>query len=736
VWCIVTAVLAATLAGVVEPPAASARTHDRHRGRPFDVSVLSSRADTVTGGDALVRVQLPSTAFARLVRIEAGGVDVTDRFEPAADRSLIGLVDDLPLGTNRIEVRLRLPRKPTNADRRTFSGWRGSPPRRPVASVRIVNHPAEGPVFSGPHIPMYCSASGPPWNLGPVDENCHVEAPVVSYVYRTAAGTFEPLPAGDSLPDDVATTVTSTGHEVPYVVRVERGTINRAVYETAILHAPGTPEPSPLTGTDAWNDRLVYTFGGACGIGYHQGSSTGGVLNDTLLRQGYATASATFNVYAQSCNDVVSAETAMMVKERFVEAYGVPDFTMGWGGSAGTMQQLLIANAYPGIIDGVIGSVGYPDERSTTVTGHDCRFVTGAIEASKSAGLEWTAEQELAVTGFAPLTEPGFGPACVGYMFFDGVDYPFGPGPFGCPPQIPAADVYDPVTNPGGIRCAMADFVSNVYGIDPATGFGRPMIPDNVGVQYGLQTLEEGTISVEQFLDLNDRIGGIDVEGQPTTERSQADLIAIERAYATGRVNQFTGGLTWTPIITTRQYTDFSGDFHDRIRDYSMRERLVAATGGTGNFVSWTSAPGPDYSALVELALTEMDAWLTARTALEARRPHLSPAELTRRSRPEAIADGCLDGDGEWIHEPLTLDPGAACNQLYPFHSNPRMIAGGPVANDTIKCQLTQPAQADYGVEFTGEEWERLLDVFGDGVCDWTLTGTGEVPLEGLWLRF
>jgi outer membrane protein len=43
----------------------------------------------------------------------------------------------------------------------------------------------------------------------------------------------------------------------------------------------------------------------------------------------------------------------MMVKERFAEVYGPPLHTIGSGGSGGAMQQLLIAGAYPGIINGI-----------------------------------------------------------------------------------------------------------------------------------------------------------------------------------------------------------------------------------------------------------------------------------------------------------------------------------------------------------------------------------------------
>jgi hypothetical protein len=703
----------ALVAGVAAAPGGPPADTDHAAEREFTVEAVSAPADAVTGGDALVRIAVPRTVPPHQVRVDVDGQDVTDAFEPVEDgRTLLGLVEGLELGDNELTV---------------AANGRGQ--GRPSATLTLVNHPIEGPVFSGPHITMYCTAAGPPWNLGEVDENCHVDGPSVEYRYRTTGGNFAPLPE-DGEPEDLATTTTSDGEVVPYIVRIERGTINRAVYETAILHAPGSPLPDPWTATPGWNERLVYTFGGACGIGHTQATSTGGVLNDTLLRQGYAVASATFNVYANNCNDVTSAETAMMVKEHVVETYGVPAFTMGWGASAGTMQQLLIANSYPGILDGVLGHIGYPDERSTTITGHECRFLTGAIGASD---LEWSEEQGRSVVGFARFSlGGGFGTStCAGYMFFDGVDYPAQ-----CPGHIPPADRYHPVNNPDGIRCAMADFVSNVYGTDPETGFGRPILPDTVGVQYGLQAFQDGIIEAEQFIDLNERVGGLDVEGQRTAERSAVDPDALEVAYATGRINQFDGGLAWTPIIETRGYSDLRADFHDRIRSWSMRERLLEANGHAGNHVSWTSAEGPQASRLQQEALAAMDAWLTARTELAATEPGLDDETLTLRTRPDGLADGCLDAQGDRIDEPLTLDPTSQCNERYPFHATPRMVAGGPAANDVLKCELRALDPGDYPVELTPEQWDRLQAVFPDGVCDWSEPGVGQGPLADTWLRF
>ena len=49
------------------------------------------------------------------------------------------------------------------------------------------------------------------------------------------------------------------------------------------------------------------------------------------LSLGFAVAFGTRNTLGTGCNDVVSAETVMMIKERFIEQYGIPKFTIGSG---------------------------------------------------------------------------------------------------------------------------------------------------------------------------------------------------------------------------------------------------------------------------------------------------------------------------------------------------------------------------------------------------------------------
>jgi hypothetical protein len=676
----------ALIAGLLSPAAG-------HAAQSVTIDVVSGRADTVSGGDALVSVTGARSDF----RILAAGVDVTDAFQPLGG-ALVGLVDGLPLGTSDIQVTKK----------------NGQLQGR----LEVENHPITGPVFSGPQHPMYCTASGAPWNLGPVDEDCHVDGPVVTYRYRTTAGQFANYPTDGSTPADVAST-TIDGITVPYIVRIERGTINRAVYETAMLHEPGSPEPTPWRSSPGWNGKLAYTFGGACGVGYWQGTATGGVQNDLLLSRGYAVASATLNVYAQNCNDVTSAETAMMVKEHVIEQLGPVTYTIGSGGSAGTMQQLLLSNNYPGIIDGVLGEIGYPDERSTTIGGHDCRGLLNYWNSPAGAG--WTEAQKVAVTGHA------LSGTCFGFTFFDGVDDPNR----GCNSAIPLADRWSP-SNPDGLRCTIADMVQNVYGTD-AEGRGLRVEPDNVGVQYGWNAVQSGEISLEQFLSLNEGVGGMDIDGNRTTARSEASLEALDRAYATGRINMMTGGLEWIPVIEIRPYTDPTGDFHERYRSAIIRERMLAAHGNADTHVSWTGANISANTAQMRLAaLEQLEAWLDAIEAAG------GPGDRARtvEARPAGLVDGCFDARMTFLPEVLDYDdPTTTCNQLYPFHSQPRAEAGMPLLADGLKCALAEPVRDDYPV-MSDDQWSRLLAVFPTGTCDWTQRPQGATELEGTWLDF
>ena len=103
-------------------------------------------------------------------------------------------------------------------------------------------------------------------------KDCSVDT-VVDFLYRRTNGQFAALPPGP-LPADLSSTTTLDGQTVPYVVRRERGTIDRFIYSIAILAPPGDPAASP--DLSLWNRRLIYTFDGGVAIGHNQGTPGGG----------------------------------------------------------------------------------------------------------------------------------------------------------------------------------------------------------------------------------------------------------------------------------------------------------------------------------------------------------------------------------------------------------------------------------------------------------------------------
>ena len=702
----------------------------RHHGwTQFPIEVLSGRPDTIVGGDALVRVTVRKNVELSKMRIKLNGVDVSSAFvADGAARTLTGLVGGMRLGETLLEV----------IDPRGNVQGKG----RADAEIVLVNHPIEGPVFSGPHEQPFACATQQfnlPAGLGnlgaPLDANCSISRRV-DYIYRTSSNSFAAWPVGaTAYPANMVHTTTTLGKTVPYIVRIETGTINRAIYQTTVLHDPLTePAPSWNSQPSGWNKRLIYTFGGGCiGGWYRQGSSTGGVTDNFMLSSGYALASSTLNVFGNNCNDLTAAETMMMVKERFIEAYGVPSHTQGWGCSGGSYAQHQIGDNYPGLLEGIIPGCSFPEVGFATIN-----FITDAwlldTYFNRSDIVAWTAEQKRRVTGFLQYaTAPN---VAVGARRIDPK-----PGSTSCA-SVPVAQRYDPATNPTGVRCTVYDHTVNVYGKDPATGFVRSPL-DNVGIQYGLKTLNDGSITVDQFLDLNEKIGGFDKDATINPKRTVADLIAARAAYQTGRLTNAGGGLASIPIIDFRDYNDVlpGGDIHVRYHSFSTRKRLDKANGRHDNQVMVVNDNRfglySNSNPLLREAIVKMDHWITA---IKADTRDIPQIEKVVQNRPADVVEGCYTKDPTPAFIPETQvreeERATTCNQLYPTNSFPREIAGADIAADIIKCQLKPLAASDYSVPFTAAQWARLQAVFPSGVCDWSKPGLEQQGLIGTWIFF
>lgn len=666
----------------------------------FTIEVLSSRPDVVSGGDARIAVGVPEAVAAGEVSVTLNNVDVTDQLSETDD-GLEGVVSGLQEGRN--VIRVASTERPATAN---------------TAQVLLTNHPISGPMFSGPHQePFICETEAA--GLGAaLDEDCFAETKV-ELRYVNTSGTLVPYPTTGT-PDDVAETTTTLGTTVDFVVRVETGVINRAVYQTAVLFDPTAPETDSDVATAGWNGRLVYSYGGGCNAGYHQGQGNGGVLDLTMLGLGYGTASSSLNVLDNNCNHVLSAETTSMVKEHFIETYGSVEHTIGWGGSGGAISQHMIGQAYPGLLDGIIPTLSYPDPTTILPGIADCRLINNYITSGGGSTLD---DDDLrAIVGHANYDN------CLSWTFSFSNRIVADEG---CPSALPVALRYDPVTNPDGARCTVTDHVVNLLGINPETGVAYTLF-DNVGVQYGLDALNSGQITVDEFLELNRDLGGYDTDGHFAPDRTAAHKTGLRRAYETGLVQAGAGGLSTMPIIDLRPYLDPVADIHVRFHSFSTRERLIAANGEAGNQVIQVAGDFGTWAAQAGQSLLLMDEWLTNIESSTAERTY----EEVVAAKPAALVDGCWDQGGQFVAEPATYDGPGTCNTLYPSFGDPRTAAGGPVISDIVKCQTTRPLQSDYAVEFTPDQWAELESIFSSGVCDWDAVGVGQSLFKVTWPDF
>jgi hypothetical protein len=669
----------------------------------LEIKTLSSRADLVSGDDALVEVKAPKAIQLTQLTLLLNGKAVSSQLSvDEGSQSFRGLISGLKPGENIMQASVK-----------------GT--RNLQATLRITNYPITGPILSGPHLTPYECRTVESGLGQPLDANCSA-AQKIEYFYRASNNTFKPLtdPTGPR-PADLVTTKTNDGKTVPYIVRVDSGTINRSIYRIAVLDDP-KPESGRWIPGAGWNHKLAVSFGGGAGTQYNQGTNqANAALSHLYLSRGFAFMISTELVNQQHGNAVLQGETLMMLKEYFVERYGVPKWTVGNGGSGGAIQQLLITEIYPGLLDGLQPSASFPDSSLHTAD-------SGLLQNfwRKADSKVWTDEKKTAVEGFTKGTTAAWERTFVPVLTATNKK--------GCA-MNDESKIYDPVKNPKGVRCTMQEMRANIYGRDPKTGFARKP-QDNVGIQYGLAALNSGTINVDEFLELNEKIGGNDIDGNFIPQRSVGDPIALKAIYASGLMNSGGGGLANVPILHTRSYTDAIGDIHSRERDLTIRARLEKALGRSDHQVIWVGplrergqTGGADIAAL---SLDTMNKWLDAIVADPA---PLSTDKVVRHKPAEAV-DAYFDAEGNKHVERATFDGTSGFNKMYPVHSEPRLVAGAPLTNDIIKCQLKPLNFADYKVTFTAEQKARLAAIFPTGVCNYNKPGVGQVPLKGTYQRY
>ncbi|MGH1430760.1 MAG: DUF6351 family protein [Neptuniibacter sp.] len=362
----------------------------------------------------------------------------------------------------------------------------------------------------------------------------------VSYWYRSHEGIFLKLNGAKELPTDVEM-IDYHGRSIPFVVRYERGVINRFIYGVTVLAEwPLTDSTAPSV---VWNNKLLMLFNGGIGIGHHQSGAVSmgmlgaeapksndliSIFNPEMLRRGYVVAGSSGMGTDTSFNLPVLLQTAEMVKQQVITEFGQPEFTIGFGASGGSIQQFYGARQTPDLLDGVIVSHMFPDFLSQATGVGDCELLhyyfdrnhaasdmpdgfwqdwenRGAIEGFNALN-DYPTKRSLDDTGVPIMSEakPGSSVCMEGWraitpLIFNPKFYlPF----YGLHTSWLKndAEILDQT------KWTHWDDAIEVYGRD-RNGFALRTY-GNVGVQYGLNALKEGLISPATFLDLNAKVGG------------------------------------------------------------------------------------------------------------------------------------------------------------------------------------------------------------------------------------
>ena len=546
--------------------------------------------------------------------------------------------------------------------------------------------------------------------------------------------------------------------DVHMLVRAESGTINRHLY--SILIPTTFSDQIDKPDLSRWNCKLLYYFRGGISIGFQQGKMRLGFIARKMrkaLNRGYAVVFSSATETDNTYNIQLQEDTALRLKHQFTSRYAQPQFTLGFGGSGGAIQQFLFAQNHPGIIDGSVAVVAYPDMVTQLPYTLDCELLEYYFDHLASDKIFWRqARHREAVLGLStndarpPRLNRLYQLAQLLKLKWPAKQAPGSECNAGW--RGSTALINNPLFHSDGHRFSTSVQTNtpwthwqenqHIYGTDDD---GRaPSLWSNTGVQYGLSAMRDGTISIEQFLELNSRIGGwispqkmaqerywyrsMDSDISRLTPygehnmshggkvrnlaaRYSGNLQAAEAAYRSGMV--FLGQLN-VPLIDVRMYLDHKLDIHHSFASGAIRQRIIEAGYNPDNHVIWMSRP--PYSDIMWDAVDAMDDWLSKRQAGEA--------------RPERVKDSCFDNkgfviasgsdvwDGDWNNRKA-----GKCQQHMPFYQTSRQVAGESVSGYTFQCQLITVAQAINNGFYQPLDirpfQSQLEQIFPTGVCDY-----------------
>lgn len=585
-------------------------------------------------------------------------------------------------------------------------------------------------------------------NIIGYSKDCSINTRVLYYYRSNESGKF--LPLGDNA-DDIEE-IRINGQTTPFIVRLEIGTINRHIYIIALLRGPNdTPESPDLS---YWNQKLLYQLRGGVGIGRRQGRIDPNYIPSRRaveLQQGYAVVHSTANQTSTSYDIQLAEDTMARVKRQFIARYGKPMYTIALGKSGGAIQQYLIGQNHPGLLDAGVAMYSYPDTATQITRIMDCELLEYYFDVVDAKNEKWqTWSQRAWIEGFNASDDMSNQyeqvRALQALRLGQWPTWSIGHTectrswrnltPHVANPRYTYFESLFAVDVAQLVPFTYWDNQKQIYGTDEH-GYGRRTY-DNVGVQYGLAALKKEQISIDEFLHLNENIGGWLPPNEMSRERfwksggaqsdladisiwshqnmsstrNAADPAAMAAAYRSGSV--FVGELSM-PVIDFRHYLEPQLDMHHSLQSFATRLRMQRQQGHADNQLIWFA--DLPYEPLGD-ALNLLERWL----ANDAR-----PADATDRCYSETgelIASGEGVWNGVWNGE----DNGA-CMQRFPPYSNPRLVAGDGYAGDILKCHLRPVDMAITDGVYTpidvSAHRSDLQRIFPTGVCDYSLGDAG-----------
>ena len=102
------------------------------------------------------------------------------------------------------------------------------------------------------------------------------------------------------------------------MLRLEKGTINRVIYQVLSYFDPAKPWSigAPQKG---WNGKLMWKMGAATSANHFEAPPSASVFDRNALAAGFMVANSSSTEHLQNNNELIAAETMMMVKEHIIE---------------------------------------------------------------------------------------------------------------------------------------------------------------------------------------------------------------------------------------------------------------------------------------------------------------------------------------------------------------------------------------------------------------------------------